>query len=66
MSPHYTSLRDGNTTTIPGNYRAKDYKAKAFHIKEVKDEKDEQGNDLSETTTQIQDELFHTAIKTEK
>ena len=32
MSPHYTSMRDGNTTTIPPNYVPPDYKAPAFHV----------------------------------
>ena len=32
MSPHYTSVRDGNTTTIPENYRPKDYKPNAFYV----------------------------------
>jgi small-conductance mechanosensitive channel len=30
MSPHYKSLRDGNATTIPTDYLAKDYTAPAF------------------------------------
>jgi small-conductance mechanosensitive channel len=30
MSPHYTSLRDGNRTTIPAEYLPQDYKAPPF------------------------------------
>lgn len=30
MSPHYNNLRDGNKTTIPGDYRPKDFKAPGF------------------------------------
>lgn len=32
MSPHYSSLRDGNATTIPQTYLAKDYKAPKFDV----------------------------------
>ena len=32
MSPHYSSLRDGNQTTIPQNHRPKDYVAPAFRV----------------------------------
>jgi small-conductance mechanosensitive channel len=45
MSPHYTSVRDGNTTSIPENYRPKDYKPDAFYVKQVKDEKENEKND---------------------
>ncbi len=34
-SPHYTSLRDGNQTTIPENYLPRDYKTPIFEIREV-------------------------------
>ena len=34
-SPHYTSLRDGNRTTIPETYLPADYKSPAFGIQEV-------------------------------
>jgi small-conductance mechanosensitive channel len=37
MSPHYRNQRDGNATTIPANYLAKDYKAPAFNVRQVKD-----------------------------
>lgn len=33
MSPHYSALRDGNTTTIPPNYLKDDYEAPSFNIK---------------------------------
>ncbi|MFD1604944.1 mechanosensitive ion channel family protein [Flavobacterium artemisiae] len=33
MSPHYTALREGNTTTIPPDYLKEDYEAPAFNIK---------------------------------
>lgn len=32
MSPHYTAARDGNKTTIPGDYLPKDYKAPGFNV----------------------------------
>ncbi|MEI7983012.1 MAG: mechanosensitive ion channel domain-containing protein, partial [Bacteroidota bacterium] len=32
MSPHYKSLRDGNTIAIPEEYRDKDYKNPAFRV----------------------------------
>lgn len=38
MSPHYHAMRDGNTTTIPENYLAGDYKAPLFRVA-----KDEEG-----------------------
>jgi small-conductance mechanosensitive channel len=37
MSPHYSSLRDGNQTSIPADYLPKDYKAPAFNIKKEKE-----------------------------
>ncbi|MFH6992561.1 mechanosensitive ion channel family protein [Flavobacterium sp. FlaQc-48] len=36
MSPHYSALRDGNTTTIPENYLKEDYEAPFFSIKNKK------------------------------
>ncbi|WP_243739240.1 mechanosensitive ion channel family protein [Flavobacterium sp. 245] len=33
MSPHYSSLRDGNTTTIPADYLKSDYEAPSFEVK---------------------------------
>jgi small-conductance mechanosensitive channel len=33
MSPHYTSLRDGNTIAIPEKYREKDYQPNSFKVK---------------------------------
>lgn len=35
MSPHYTSLRDGNTIAIPEKYREKDYQPNNFKVKAV-------------------------------
>ncbi len=32
MSPHYTGLRDGNTTTIPQSYLPPDYIAPGFRV----------------------------------
>jgi small-conductance mechanosensitive channel len=32
MSPHYYSLRDGNTVTIPGAHRPADYEAPSFRV----------------------------------
>ena len=32
MSPHYTSLRDGNQVTIPASYLPKDYQSSGFKI----------------------------------
>jgi len=37
MSPHYRAQRDGNLTTIPGDYLEKNYEAPTFRIKEIKD-----------------------------
>jgi small-conductance mechanosensitive channel len=34
-SPHYTSLRDGNQTTIPDNYLADDYHSPVFGFREI-------------------------------
>jgi small-conductance mechanosensitive channel len=34
-SPHYTSLRDGNQTTIPESYLPDDYKSPVFEIQDV-------------------------------
>lgn len=33
MSPHYSQIRDGNTVTIPEQYRSKDYEPPAFRLK---------------------------------
>jgi small-conductance mechanosensitive channel len=32
MSPHYSQLRDGNQTTIPGQYLPKDYTPRSFRV----------------------------------
>ena len=32
MSPHYSTLRDGNQSTIPSNYLADDYEAPGFRV----------------------------------
>ena len=32
MSSHYSSIRDGNQTTIPEDHLAKDYKAPGFRF----------------------------------
>ena len=37
MSSHYSSVRDGNATTIPPDYRPKDYTNPGFHVKVEKD-----------------------------
>jgi len=34
-SPHYASLRDGNGTTIPQSYLAKDYRRPAFEVRHI-------------------------------
>ena len=36
-SPHYTSLRDGNRTTIPDAYLPNDYRNPVFEVQEVND-----------------------------
>jgi small-conductance mechanosensitive channel len=41
MSPHYFSARDGNETTIPQAFRAKDYKSPVFKMKNENDHQDE-------------------------
>jgi len=33
-SPHYTALRDGNTVTIPAEYRPKSYQPPSFRVRE--------------------------------
>jgi small-conductance mechanosensitive channel len=35
MSPHYTSLRDGNTVTIPEAFRGAEYHAPAFRMEDA-------------------------------
>ncbi len=37
MSPHYTSVRDGNTVAIPEAFRAPAYRAPAFRVESVGD-----------------------------
>lgn len=32
LSPHYSAIRDGNQTTIPSSYLAKDYQAPGFRV----------------------------------
>lgn len=39
MSPHYTSLRDGNKVTIPGRYLPEDYSAPSFRVTSGSEEK---------------------------
>jgi len=34
MSPHYKSIRDGNTIAIPEDYRAEGYDPPAFRMKQ--------------------------------
>jgi hypothetical protein len=36
MSPHYTSLRDGNTVAIPESFRGPGYRAPAFRVEDAK------------------------------
>lgn len=36
MSPHFSTLRDGNHTTIPQKYLESDYQAPGFRVEEVK------------------------------
>ncbi len=40
MSPHYTSLRDGNLSTIPANYLPSDYLPPPFRIQSSDENKD--------------------------
>ncbi len=35
MSPHYKSIRDGNTIAIPEEYRAKDYTPSTFRVEKL-------------------------------
>jgi small-conductance mechanosensitive channel len=35
MSPHYTSVRDGNTVAIPEPFRPRDYQAPRFRVESV-------------------------------
>ncbi|WP_460546130.1 mechanosensitive ion channel family protein [Echinicola sediminis] len=39
LSPHYRAQRDGNMTTIPGDYLPEDYRAPSFNVKMDKDDK---------------------------
>jgi small-conductance mechanosensitive channel len=39
MSPHYSQLRDGNTTTIPESYRPADYTAPGLRITRLDNDK---------------------------
>lgn len=39
MSPHYGSLRDGNSTTVPPEYLPKDYISPSFKIKKEEERK---------------------------
>ncbi|ABL00852.1 MscS Mechanosensitive ion channel [Pelobacter propionicus DSM 2379] len=39
MSPHYSTLRDGNRTTIPDAYLAKDYREPSFRVTRVAGER---------------------------
>ncbi len=39
LSPHYRAARDGNMTTIPANYLAKDYEAPGFNVNVNTDKK---------------------------
>ncbi len=38
MSPHYRAMRDGNTSTIPGDYLPEDYISPGFKIKKAEDD----------------------------
>jgi hypothetical protein len=44
LSPHYRAARDGNMTTIPSNYLAKNYKIPHFNVS-LKKENDDPGAD---------------------
>jgi small-conductance mechanosensitive channel len=44
MSPHYTNLRDGNQTTIPGTYLPADYAAPGLRIANVPDAGKKEGD----------------------
>ena len=35
MSPHFTSVRDGNTVAIPAGFRPPDYQPQRFHVETV-------------------------------
>ena len=37
-SPHYTALRDGNTTTIPAGYLPESYQAPSFRVRTAENE----------------------------
>ena len=39
MSPHYATLRDGNRTTIPDAYLARDYQEPSFRVTRVAGER---------------------------
>lgn len=43
MSPHFTSVRDGNTVAIPAAFRPPDYQPQRFHVETVAAEAQSQG-----------------------
>ena len=43
MSPHYTSLRDGNTVAIPEAFRSPDYRPSAFRVENTSPQRDPSG-----------------------
>jgi small-conductance mechanosensitive channel len=62
-SPHYTSLRDGNRTTIPENYLPGDYRTPVFEIRDVNNSGPVPGG--SRTSVRETQEDMHSGI-TEK
>ena len=44
MSPHFTSLRDGNAVAIPEALRAPGYRAPAFRVEDARSEREASAN----------------------
>ncbi len=51
MSPHYTSIRDGNTITIPEPSRAEGYRAPAFRVEHTTSDRDDSRADAGTAPT---------------
>jgi hypothetical protein len=47
MSPGYTALRDGNTVTVPKEYRREGYEAPSFRVAASQNGHDAEGEPIS-------------------
>ena len=55
MSPHYTQLRDGNRTTIPGSYLPPDYVPGSLRVASVPEARRKPAEDLREAGTKTEE-----------